>query len=80
MLKGENKNVKFVIVGDGREKDKLLEEIQTHEVEDMFVYETDTGYKMVAEDCVGYYTGLAKGGVALICALPFSASAMTSTA
>ena len=33
-------------------------------VEDMFVYETDTGYKMVAEDCVGYYTGLAKGGVA----------------
>ncbi len=33
-------------------------------IEDMFVYETDSGYMMIAEDNVGYYTGLLKGGVA----------------
>ena len=37
MLQTQNKNVKFVIVGDGREKDKLMEEIQRHGVEEMFV-------------------------------------------
>ena len=33
-------------------------------IEDMFVYQTDTGYEMIAEDNAGYYTGLKKGGVA----------------
>ncbi len=33
-------------------------------IEDMFVYETDEGFKMIAEDNDGYYTGLFKGGVA----------------
>lgn len=32
-------------------------------VEDMFVYKTDKGYYMLAEDCGGAYTGLAKSGV-----------------
>lgn len=31
-------------------------------VEDMFVYETDNGFEMVAEDCDGYFTGIKKGG------------------
>ena len=31
-------------------------------VEDMFVYETESGFEMIAEDCDGYYTGLKKGG------------------
>ena len=33
-------------------------------IEDMFVYETDNGFGMIAEDNAGYYTGLLKGGVA----------------
>lgn len=32
-------------------------------VEDMFVYKTAEGYGMIAEDCIGGYTGLSKGGV-----------------
>ena len=32
-------------------------------IEDMFVYQTDNGYVMIAEDNDGYYTGLKKGGV-----------------
>ncbi len=32
-------------------------------IEDMFVYKTDNGYTMIAEDNDGYYTGLKKGGV-----------------
>ena len=32
-------------------------------VEDMFVYETDGGFVMLAEDCDGYYTTDKKGGV-----------------
>lgn len=32
-------------------------------VEDMFVYETENGFEMIAEDAVGHYTGLAKGGM-----------------
>lgn len=32
-------------------------------VEDMFVFRTEEGYEMIAEDCVGVFTGLAKGGV-----------------
>lgn len=37
LLKEKEKTVKFVIVGDGREKDKLIEEIGLQEVDDMFV-------------------------------------------
>ncbi len=37
ILKERKQNVKFVIVGDGREKNKLVEEIQVYDVEDMFV-------------------------------------------
>ena len=32
-------------------------------IEDMFVYKTDEGYQMICEDCLGFYTGLYKGGV-----------------
>ncbi len=32
-------------------------------VEDMFIYETENGFEMVAEDCRGELTGLAKGGL-----------------
>ena len=32
-------------------------------VEDMFVYETEKGFEMVAEDCRGSFTGLQKGGL-----------------
>ena len=32
-------------------------------VEDMFVYETRDGFRMIAEDCDGYYTDLRKGGI-----------------
>ncbi len=32
-------------------------------VEDMFVYKEEGRYVMIAEDCVGGYTGLAKGGL-----------------
>ena len=37
ILKEQNQRVKFVIVGDGREKTKLMEEIQRQGVEDLFV-------------------------------------------
>lgn len=37
ILKEQKKNVQFVIVGDGREKDKLIEGIQACGVEEMFV-------------------------------------------
>ena len=33
-------------------------------IEDMFVYETNSGFVMIAEDNAGYFTGLKKGGVA----------------
>ena len=33
-------------------------------IEDMFVYETESGFAMIAEDNAGYFTGLKKGGVA----------------
>lgn len=36
LLKEKAQNVKFVIVGDGREKDALVEDIKLHGVEDMF--------------------------------------------
>ncbi len=32
-------------------------------IEDMYVYKTENGYEMLAEDAVGAYTGLHKGGV-----------------
>lgn len=32
-------------------------------IEDMYVYRTDRGYEMLAEDADGIYTGLKKGGV-----------------
>ena len=37
LLKEQNKNVKFVIVGDGREKDKLMEAIHACDVGKMFI-------------------------------------------
>ena len=37
LLKEQNQRVKFVIVGDGREKTKLVEEIQSQGVEDLFI-------------------------------------------
>ncbi len=36
-LKKAKHNVKFVIVGDGREKEKLVEDIKAKDVEDMFI-------------------------------------------
>ena len=42
-------------------REYILENFPGAKVEDMFVYETDNGFGMIAEDNAGYYTGLLKG-------------------